>query len=354
MSVAGRNAPLSPISVGGSEWSVSKYNSAEDGPYPNSRGNLASPPHSGGSNGAMSMNGFPSGPRSTGGPSPPPSVGRSSQGTNVYARRDSARSTRAEFDDSVLNEHYVALRAFLNARDPQGAKQPNKARDKLLRLSPVQFYELSTDVFDELMRRQATARVPPNTPNGPPSFLLPEKTFHPKRNQARQRLSSLGPPRFRDLAADVFHELERRYPRFLGGDIPRMGSSMSSRGGPGGPISRNGTPVNGFGPGGPRGPPGPGRMRRPSDASSIRGPPPPDAYGIPPSPGLPNGDFGRPMQKSLNQNNTIVPNKSTMLEEDDDGGDGDAFGLEGVASGRNSKGSGVTSEVGSDGLPNQS
>lgn len=344
MSVSGlRNAPLSPISLGGSEWSASKYNSADDGPYPNSRGNLASPPNSGGSNGVMSMNGFPSGPRSTGGgPSPPPSVGRSSQGGNMYARRDSARSTRADFDDAVLNEHYIALRAFLNARDPNLKQQPNKARDKLLRLSAVQFYELSTDVYDELMRRQATARAPPNAPNGPPTFLLPEKNFHPKRNQARQRLSSLGPPRFRDLAADVFHELERRYPRFLAGDIPRMGSSMSMRGGP---ISRNGTPVNGNNGFGPRGPGGP-RMRRPSDASSIRGPPQPDLYGIPPSPGLPPGDFGgRPMPKQLNQNNTIVPNKSTMLEEDDDGGDGDAFGLEGVASGRNSKGSGITSEV---------
>lgn len=345
MSATGlRNAPLSPISLGGSEWSVSKYNSAEDGPYPNnSRGNLASPPNSGGSNGVMSMNGFPSGPRSNGGPSPPPSVGRSSQGTNMYARRDSARSTRADFDDSVLNEHYIALRAFLTARDPNLKQPPNKARDKLLRLSGVQFYELSTDVYDELMRRQAGAKTPPNAPNGPPPFLMPEKNFHPKRNQARQRLSSLGPPRFRDLAADVFHELERRYPRFLAGEIPRMGSSMSMRG----PVSRNGTPVNG--PGGPngfgpRGPPGPGRMRRPSDASSIRGPPPPDAYGIPPSPGLPPGDFGRPMPKQLQQNNTIVPNKSTMLEEDDDGGDGDAFGLEGVAS-RNSKGGGTTSEV---------
>lgn len=63
-------------------------------------------------------------------------------------------------------------------------------------------------------------------------------------------------------------------------------------------------------------------MRRPSEASSIRGGglPPSDMYGVPPSPSLPNGDFGRPMPKQLNQSNTIVPNKSTMLEEDDDNG----------------------------------
>lgn len=317
MSAGGRNAPLSPISVGGSEWSLSKYPSRDEGggPYPNSRGNLASPPNSGGSIGNMSMNGFPSAPRSNGGPSPPPSIGRSSTGTNVFSGgsdngRGSGRPT--EIDESILNEHYNALRNFLEARDSNARSQPNKARDKLVRLSSVQFFELSTDVFDELMRRLATARTPPNAPNRTPQYLLPEKAFHPKRNQARQRLSSLGPPRFRDLAADVYHELERRFPTFIGRDIPRGGSGMSMRGPP---RSRTGTPANGniFPPRGPS------SMRRPSDASSMRGPPPADAYGMPPSPGLPNGDYGRPLPKQLNQNNTIVPNKSTMLEEDDEG-----------------------------------
>ena len=293
MSAVGRNAPLSPISLGGSDWSLSKYPSREDGgPYPKSRGNLASPPNSTGSNGAMSMNGFPSGPRSNGGPSPPASVGRSSTGTNVFSGgSDSARnSSRAELDESILVEHYYALKSFLNARDPNTRQQPNKARDKLLRLSAVQFFELSTDVFDELLRRQATSRTPPNAPNAPPTFLLPEKAFHPKRNQARQRLSSLGPPRFRDLAADVYHELERRFPHFVGQGIPRGGSSMSMRNGP---ISRTGTPSNGMFP-----PRGQSRMRRPSDAGSTRGGPPgADMYGVPPSPGGPNGDYGRPMPK---------------------------------------------------------
>ncbi|PNY28144.1 Protein SPA2 [Tolypocladium capitatum] len=350
MSVGGRNAPLSPVSIGGSEWSFSSkvLSADEGGAYPSNRGHLASPPNSGGSNGAMSMNGFPSGPRSNGGPSPPPSIGRSSNGTNMYSSRSEGNrnSVRTELDDSVLNEHYVALRAFLNTRDGNNRQQPNKARDKLLRLSSVQFYELSTDVYDELMRRQATVRVPPNSPNGPPAFLLPEKSFHPKRNQARQRLSSLGPPRFRDLAADVFHELERRFPRFVGGDIARVGSAVSMRGSP---MGRPGASANGnmFPPRGQS------RMRRPSDASSIRGLPPADAYGIPPSPSLPNGDYGRPMPKHLNQNNTIVPNKSTMLEEDDENGadeDGaDVFGLERVANKGGSKRggeNGATSEVG--------
>ncbi|OTB19283.1 hypothetical protein K445DRAFT_18891 [Daldinia sp. EC12] len=301
-----RNAPLSPVSVGaGSEWSgISKYpNLDNDGPYPNTRGPV-SPPDSNSSNG--NMNGFTGGPRSVGGPSPPPSVGRSS----TYARSESGRSIREENTEAVLGEHYIALKRYLSStsKDGRAGPPPNKARDKLLRLSSVQFLELSTDVFDELMRRQAYSRRPPNAPPnvGPPSYLLPEDMFHPKRNQARQKLSTLGPPRFRDLATDVFCELERRIPRFIAGDIPRMST-------PGVPSSRAGTPVNSMGPRGPNG------MRRPSDASSIRSAAPriTGEYPVPPSPGLSGGNFDRPLPKQF-QSNTIVPNKSTMVEEDDD------------------------------------
>ncbi|TVY64295.1 Protein SPA2 [Lachnellula suecica] len=358
----GRNGPLSPVSVGGSEWSgISKYgNDSPYSPASNTRGQLASPPISSGSNGTMNGGGFP--PRgssggSPGGPSPPSSIARSSVGTGLYAQSESGRSIKDSQFEVALSEHYVALKRYLAAslRDEKGNPRPNRARDKLLRLSSVQFQELSTDVFDELLRRQQTGRRPPNggppPEGGPPPYLLPKDTFHPKRNQARQKLSTLPPPRFRDLATDVFYELERRFPRFAGGDIGRMGSPASSRG----PPSRNGTPVNG-GPGGPR-------MRRPSDASSVaafsmrsesrNGPRPPmnGGLGIPPSPGLPPNDYGRPTPKTF-QSNTIVPNKSTMVEDDetggedndDDDGDGDAFGLENAAR-RQSKKSTQSSET---------
>lgn len=82
------------------------------------------------------------------------------------------------------------------------------------------------------------------------------------------------------------------------------------------------------------------------------GPRPPmnGGLGIPPSPGLPPNDYGRPTPKTF-QSNTIVPNKSTMVEDDETGGedndddDGDAFGLEGAAR-RQSKKSTQGSEVG--------
>ncbi|KAF6816011.1 cell polarity protein [Colletotrichum musicola] len=332
----GRNAPLSPVSLGGSEWSVSKYQSVNDDPYANNRGNIVSPPNSGGSNGAMN-GAFPPGPRSTGGPSPPPSVGRSSNGTNMYARSESGRSIRGEETEAILGEHYVTLKNFLNGGQGGKPTPPNKARDKLLRLSSVQFLELSTDVFDELLRRQSLGRRP-SAPGSqpPPPYLLPEPNFHPKRNQARQKLSSLGPPRFRDLATDVFCELERRFPRFAAGDIPRVGSPVSVRSQATINGSQNGYP-----------PRSQSRMRRPSDASSMRGPPPSD-YGVPPSPGMPpGGDYNRPMQKQF-QSNTIVPNKSTMVEEDDEGSpnedDDAAFGLERTATNRTSKRSQATEQ----------
>ncbi|PHH51851.1 Protein SPA2 [Ceratocystis fimbriata CBS 114723] len=312
-----RNAPISPVSVGGNEWSASKYasnNSDSNNPNPNpntnasanSRAQLATPPNSGGAN--MDTASFPQRPRSPGNPSPPPSIARSSTGTNMYGRRESGWSAREEQNiEGILGEHYLAFKAFLKGREARN-QSSNNAKDKLIRLTATQFYELSTDVYDELNRRQASAR----NPQSAPPHLLAQQNFHPKRNNARQTLSSIGPPRFLNLAIDVFNELEKRFPRFIEGDFPpRIGSPLSNRG----PPSRTGTPVSGAYPRSQS------RMRRPSDASSVRGGPPGDPYGIPPSPRLPEGEFPRPMPKQF-QSNTIVPNKSTMVEEDDDGNEG--------------------------------
>ncbi|KAH8813147.1 hypothetical protein F5884DRAFT_672598 [Xylogone sp. PMI_703] len=353
----GRNGPMSPVSIGGSEWSgITKYNDS-GAPYspagPNSRGQLASPPVSNSSNGTMN-GGYPprvdsGGPPPNGNPSPPSSVGRSSIGTGLYARSEAGDSRRDEQFEAVLSEHYVALRRYLarSLREEKENPKPNRARDKLLRLSSVQFQELSTDVFDELLRRQQSSRRAangpgmPNEPEAPP-YLLPVASFHPKRNQARQKLSTLSGARFKDLATDVFYELERRFPHFTGDGIPRIGSPASIRRPPS--RSQTGTPMSGMRE--------PGRMRRPSNASSIaysvrsesRGGPRPPMNGmnnIPPSPRMPPNDYGRPTPKTF-QSNTIVPNKSTMVEdesgaEDNDDDDGDAFGLESAARNRDSK-----------------
>ncbi|KAI6843728.1 hypothetical protein KC342_g818 [Hortaea werneckii] len=194
--------------------------------------------------------------------------------------------------------------------------------------------ELSTDVYDELVRREdeRLGRVP-NVPRS----LPPKQTFHPKRNQARQKLSTLPVERFKQLATDVFYELERRIPRFAGGDIDRPMSTSSNRsraqsraGGrpPGPPGAYRGPPS---GPGRP--PMGPNGMPPPNAPYQSFRPASPGAGQMPtrpPTGSSESSSFGRPLPKT-SQSNTIVPNKSTMVEDDDD--DDDAFGLEKSLSG---------------------
>ncbi|KAL1917271.1 uncharacterized protein VTP21DRAFT_4927 [Calcarisporiella thermophila] len=102
--------------------------------------------------------------------------------------------------------YYEAFTRFLEdhlAKD-QTLTQRSSAKDKLTRLTRQQFQELSTDVYDELMRRS-------NKPDEIP-FLPVRNDFHPKRNQARQKLATLPKVRFQDLASDVYFELQRRHP----------------------------------------------------------------------------------------------------------------------------------------------
>lgn len=326
---------MSPISVDGSEWSDINQYQKSDPPFSppfSSRGNLATPPSSGVPSGVgPSPPGPPNGSsrlRDSGNPSPPTSeAGAPGAGRSSDATLGDQRSRRYRQMEDILGQHYVALRRFLQAsyRDDRMNNKSTRARDKLLRLSPTQFHELSTDVYDELLRRQQ-AMPPPGRP-GPrpdvPPFLQPRNEFHVKRNQARQKLASLQHQRFRDLATDVFCELERRFPQFASGRGP--------------------PPPNGYGY-----PPPPGGRR-----STSRGPPSRMGRGYssggPNSPMFPprqasltsmNGDQG-PLAKSF-QSNTMVPNKSTLVEDDDDlaGLDddddarSDAFALDAVLSRR--------------------
>ncbi|CAG7937283.1 unnamed protein product [Penicillium nalgiovense] len=323
----GGSGAMSPVSVDGSEWSGLNQYGKSDSPFsptfPSSRPNLATPPTSGVPSAPLSPSGPPALSPSTrsGNPSPPNSVAaRSSSGTIADGPRDGRRYRQME---EILGQHYGVLRRFLNgtARDDRTS---NKARDKLLRLSPTQFHELSTDVYDELIRRQQ-ASPPPGRPPRPdvPPYLPARNDFHEKRNHARQRLAALHHVRFRDLATDVFCELERRFPHFTSRDYrgrppPNMGppsarTSQSSRG----PPSRMG---RGYPSGGPPGSPFPPR------SGSLGGPP------------SMNGDG--PFPRSF-QSNTMVPNKSTMVEDSDDMGPededdarSDAFALDAVLSRR--------------------
>ncbi|TFK62244.1 hypothetical protein BDN72DRAFT_848826 [Pluteus cervinus] len=106
----------------------------------------------------------------------------------------------------VSKKHFTELSQYLAAylaRTPANSR--STARQKLTRLTIQQFHELSTDVYDELMRRKDERQVP---------FLPVREDFHPKRNQARQKLATLPASRFEDLSSDVYYELSRRYPEF--------------------------------------------------------------------------------------------------------------------------------------------
>ncbi|MCJ1420139.1 component of the polarisome, partial [Xylographa parallela] len=309
--------PLSPVSIASSEWSgVTRYQSNDHTYSPNfesnnSRGNLITPPVSGISNGVNGnlqngMNGRSTDYRSN--PSPPSSIARSSNGTTMSL--ETQRRKQSMMEDS-LAQHYTELKAFLavTLRDDRNGVKPNRARDKLLRLSAVQFQELSTDVYDELLRRRDFENTHASEREKRPAFLLPKENFHPKRNQARQKLSTLPITRFTALATDVFFELERRFPRFAAGDINRRDSPANSMRGP---PSRTGTP-DGTRPGSKgqgQGPKRPGYTKQGSLGGQVFA-----GHGIPAMGG--QDDFNRPAPKS-SQTNTIVPNKSYLVEDDDD------------------------------------
>ncbi|EEP76857.1 predicted protein [Uncinocarpus reesii 1704] len=366
---------MSTISMDGSEWSgINQYQSSGKSepslsPNPLSPGGLPTPPASGsliynalGSN-PPDMNGLAPPQRRNGpsqNPSPPSSVVSATRSRGSVGTLADHNSQKYKQMEERLSQHYAFLKNFLqrgNEYDLNDARAA-RAREKLKRLSPIQFYDLSTDVYDELQRRQAAAaanRPGPPRPEVPP-YLLPDPEIHAKRNQARRRLATLGPQRFGELVMDVFCDHERRFPHLAAGDMSRHGSpapSLRSRYGP--------SPV-----------PGPNGMSRPRSSSRGR-PPGPGGRGYPPGP--PGGRFP-PRQGSLSQNpptglgingetipenapyqksfqsNTIVPNKSTLVEDDesatfddDDGEDNrrsDAFTLDKVLDSRR----GTTATIG--------
>lgn len=143
-------------------------------------------------------------------------------------------------------------------------------------------------------------------------FLVPKDNFHPKRNQARQKLATLPPGRFKELASDVLYEIERRYPvsvdaannQYLTTDDNMQrttsGSLLGSRGSDQGYSY---TPRSNDFP-----PPSSSRDRFLSNGSSNN-------LSIPTIPEEPSETDT--VQRSGMQN-TIIPDKSIMVEEGSD------------------------------------
>jgi len=156
-------------------------------------------------------------------------------------------------------------------------------------------------------------------------FLAVRPDFHPKRNQARQKLATLPLSRFRDLASDVYFELDRRYPEFGEEDEVRLSLSLlflveSVLHGEADlvdlPRSQNAggqaysTPQTHFSP----------HSRTGSHASSqqaaaLTSPPPPTNLNARRAP-TPTSATSQSSALPVG-NDVVVPNKSTMLVEDE-------------------------------------
>ncbi|SCU91255.1 LADA_0F08944g1_1 [Lachancea dasiensis] len=118
-----------------------------------------------------------------------------------------SKADLSEDQRRLVYTYYRELRDFFQItgakHDRSGSARAQKARSKLLKLYPSQFFELSTDVHDELQRRIDENQMQPD-------HLLPRESFHVKRNQARQKLANLSESRFNDLVDDILYEIQRR------------------------------------------------------------------------------------------------------------------------------------------------
>lgn len=122
-------------------------------------------------------------------------------------------------DYSDFSNHAV-MKKYL-ATIPSCIDHPaSGAREKLIKLSDQQFRELQADVCDELLRRQDYEMS-----TSTPLILPPLEFFHPKRNEAREKLSTFIPSRFGYLIFDLACEFERRSPHLQGhvtSDLPTL------------------------------------------------------------------------------------------------------------------------------------
>ncbi|KAI0753047.1 hypothetical protein C8Q80DRAFT_1149566 [Daedaleopsis nitida] len=234
-----------------------------------------------------------------------------------YGNADPRAVARTHFQE--LSEY---LAAYL-AKEPANSR--TTARQKLTRLTRQQFQELSTDVYDELIRRKN------NTADNEVPFLPVRDDFHPKRNQARQKLATLPTGRFKDLSSDVYYELARRYPEFKEEiqppDAPTSavsaGSAYDDFPSPdfprNGRVSEDRADDSGYGGSTPGASVGDGYPRRkPSQdiyMGSDRRRPSQDTLGRRPSQSA-SVTSGGDAQSATAGMGMIIPNKSTIAEED--------------------------------------
>lgn len=107
--------------------------------------------------------------------------------------------------------------------DLRGFVATNGGRTSWLEQAPIniqqlclsKFNELCVDVFDEMRRRHALAILLGLGNFDQLNALQPSASMHPRRNSARQKLSTLHNHSFDDLCIDVLLDLERRFPSLV-------------------------------------------------------------------------------------------------------------------------------------------
>jgi len=127
-------------------------------------------------------------------------------------------------DNSIFDmlEHHAGMKRYLTAFPNEGGLSSSRHRDLLSKLTTQQFKELRMDVFDELLRRQDGNNITPQ--------CLPDiYSYHPKRNEARRKLSTISATKFRQLLFDIVSELECRFPH-LKDPTPLPSSAVSTAG----------------------------------------------------------------------------------------------------------------------------
>lgn len=112
-----------------------------------------------------------------------------------------------------LVTHHDAFASYIASQPPHNHRISMSLR-KLSQFTLVHFIELSTDIYDELLRRVDPA-------SGPGEHLPARQDIHPKRNHARYQLGDLSDDRFGDMCKDLMAEHERRFPEFIEYEIQK-------------------------------------------------------------------------------------------------------------------------------------
>ncbi|KAG9120141.1 hypothetical protein FRC07_004499 [Ceratobasidium sp. 392] len=130
---------------------------------------------------------------------------------SVYSSYSAEREEPAAEPEPITKAHYEQLRCSLGDRprlEPPNVR--SDAREKLARLTRVQFLELAMDVHDEITREKGR-----NSGDFYALSTLPVRSnYTSQRNEARQKIAELRSDLLQELMSDIFYELGRRYPRF--------------------------------------------------------------------------------------------------------------------------------------------